>query len=70
MHAPQQRMIGTRKRPFSEQHELAIPVPDGMDAQQAEAYRNLIRISRQKSASFEELASEIIASDPKLATSP
>ena len=48
-------------------HEAEIPVPDGMSAEQAEDYRKLIRASRQKSSSFEELAAELISSDPKLA---
>ena len=38
-----------------------------MSAEQAEDYRKLIRASRQKSSSFEELAAELISSDPKLA---
>jgi hypothetical protein len=48
----------------SAKYEEEIPVPEDMEPDQAETYRQLIRLSRTKESSFEKVAAEIIARDP------
>ena len=49
---------------YEAMHEEAIPIPEDMEPEQAETYRQLIRLSRMKESSFEKVAAEIIARDP------